>query len=146
MKKLIIPIMALMLGVTSITAFAKEDLKPIEAKEIKNKDAKREFKAGVKAFKKANYSEAVTHFEAAEKAEPTAPEPHINLGLALAREGKVDEAKKHFDQAATLLAQSGAQAGRGGAGSSQSPSTQNNQSPPAQGTPSPSESGAGAMR
>jgi outer membrane protein assembly factor BamD (BamD/ComL family) len=145
MKKLIVPIIALVLGLSYVSAFAKENLKPIEAKELKNKDAKKEFKQGIKAFKKANYSEAVTHFEAAEKAEPTAPEPHINLGLALAREGKVEEAKKHFDLAATLLAQSGSQAGKGGAGSSQSPSTQNNQSPPAQSTPSPSGSG-GAMK
>ncbi|MBI3803227.1 MAG: tetratricopeptide repeat protein [Nitrospirae bacterium] len=115
MKKWIVPIVALALGFSTVTAFAKAPVEPMEARQIKNKDAKKEFKAGVKAFNKERYSEAATHFTAAEQAEPNAPEIHINLALALAKEGKADEAKKHFDQAASLLAGGGASTGQGGA-------------------------------
>jgi len=114
MKKWIIPVMALALGLGSATAFAKAPVEPMEAHQIKNKDAKKEFKEGVKAFNKEKYDQAVTHFTAAEQADPNAPEIHVNLGLALASEGKTEEANKHFAQAATLLAGS-ATSGKGSA-------------------------------
>ncbi|TAK09297.1 MAG: tetratricopeptide repeat protein [Candidatus Manganitrophaceae bacterium] len=116
MKKWIVPIMALALGLGAATAFAKAPVEPMEAHQIKNKEAKKEFKEGVKAFNKEKYSEAVQHFTAAEQAEPSAPETHINLALALAKEGKADEAKKHFDRATELLSGGGtASPGQGGA-------------------------------
>lgn len=123
MKKWIIPIVALVLGVSSVTAYAKAPIKPIEARDIKNKEAKKEFKNGVKAFNKEKYDEAATHFTAAEQAEPNAPEVHINLALALAKQGKTEEAKKHFDQAASLLSGGGASGGSAsGGGMSTEPS------------------------
>ena len=124
MKKWIVPIAALALGLSSVTAFAKAPVEPMEAHQIKNKEAKKEFKSGVKAFNKEKYSEAVQHFTAAEQAEPNAPETHINLALALAKDGKADEAKKHFDRAADLLSgggtTGGTSPGQGGAPARQS--------------------------
>lgn len=49
--------------------------------------------------------EAVTHFQAAEQEDPTIPETHVNLAMALAAAGQTDQAEKHFDQAANLIAQ-----------------------------------------
>lgn len=104
MKKWIGVFIPVVLLFTSAAAFAaRSPMTPVEAKKIENKDAKKEFKQGVKAFKKAKYDEAATHFAAAAQAEPTLPEAHINLALALAEQGKGDEAKKHFDEATSLI-------------------------------------------
>lgn len=138
MKRWIIPMMALTLGLSTVDAFAKAPVEPMEAHQVQNKEAKKEFKAGVKAFNKEKYSEAVQHFTAAEQAEPSAPETHINLALALAKDGKADEAKKHFDRAAELLAGGGtASPGQGGAPAQKNQS----QSQPQSGSSSGSSAG-----
>lgn len=108
-------ILPIALLVTSTDAFAaKSQVKPIEARKIENKDAKKEFKQGVKAFNNAKYDEAATHFSAAAQAEPNLPEIHINLAMALAQQGKADEAKKHFDEATSLLMQTASAGGATG--------------------------------
>jgi hypothetical protein len=117
MKKWIGVIIPVVLLFTSAAVFAaRSPMTPVEAKKIDNKDAKKEFKQGVKAFKKAKYDEAATHFAAAAQAEPTLPEAHINLALALAEQGKADEAKKHFDEATTLITGSASSTAQKGGG------------------------------
>lgn len=104
MKKWIGLGIALFLAFTSVSAFAKSPIHPVEpTKKIENKDARKGFDEGVKAFKNEKYGEAATHFEAALKADPNLPEAQINLGLALAEEGKTQEAKKAFDEAVNLI-------------------------------------------
>lgn len=122
MKKWIGVIIPVVLLFTSAAAFAaKSNIQPVEAKKIDNKDAKKEFKQGVKAFKGAKYDEAVTHFTAVTQAQPNLPEAHINLALALAEQGKADEAKKHFDEATSLIVASAAGGGAGAQKSATSP-------------------------
>ena len=113
MKKWIGWSVAVLMVLSAATVFAKASLTPVEPNKIQNKDAKKEFKEGMKAFKNEKYSEAATHFEAAAKADPNLAEAHINLGLALAEQGNTDEAKKHFDEATNIIA--GKAGGKGGA-------------------------------
>lgn len=87
-------------------AFANH-IQPVEPKEITDLDAKTHFDAGVQAFMNDNFDQAAKHFLAAEAADPTVPELHVDLAMALAAEGKTDTARKHFDEAANLIAQAG---------------------------------------
>src|SRR5579871_6743033 len=100
MKKWIGVGIAILLAFSSVVAFAKAPIHPVEpTNKIANKEAQKDFNEGVKAFRNEKYSDAATHFEAALKADPNLPEAQINLGLALAEEGKTQEAKKAFDEA-----------------------------------------------
>jgi len=106
MKKSIVGLAALFLTLNGPAVFAAanpQDVQPVPSPKIQNKEAKSDFKEGVKAFKNQKYDEAVSKFEAAEKADPSIPATHINLGLALAKQGKEAEAKKHLDQAVILI-------------------------------------------
>lgn len=115
MKKWIGVIIPVVMLVTSGAAFAaRSPMTPVEANKIENKNAKKEFKEGVKAFKKAKYDEAAMHFAAAAQADPNLPEAHINLALALAEQGKADEAKKHFEEATMLIAGASSMSGTAG--------------------------------
>ena len=104
MKKWIGVGIAIFLAFSSVVAFAKSPIHPVEpTNKIANKEAQKDFNEGVKAFRNEKYSDATTHFEAALKADPNLPEAQINLGLALAEEGKTQEAKKAFDEAVNLI-------------------------------------------
>jgi len=87
-------------------AFANH-IQPVEPKEIASQEAKQHFDLGLQAFMDDNFSEAARHFQAAEVAEPTVPEIHVDLAMALAADGKTDPARQHFDEAANLLADAG---------------------------------------
>lgn len=106
MKKSIGILTALFLALGTTTAFA-DHIRPADAKEIKNKEAKNEFTKGSNELLKHNYSEAVQHFQRAEQLEPNVPAIHVDLAMALAAEGQRAQADKHFDEAAQLIAQSG---------------------------------------
>ncbi len=71
-----------------------------------------EFTKGISAYQNEQYVNAQQHFQNVTKINPNIPEAHLNLALALYRQGKTEEADRHFDQAQRLLAQEG----MGGAG------------------------------
>lgn len=73
-------------------------------KGIADKEVKKHFERGIKAFKQDEFHEAAIEFEAAEKGNPMIPETHVNLAMALAAEGETDRAEEHFEKAATLIA------------------------------------------
>lgn len=104
MKKWIGFLAALLLAVVTGPVFA-DHIEPVQPKGIADNEAKKHFNKGVESFKEDNFDEAVTHFQAAEQEDPTIPETHVNLAMALAAEGQTDQAQKHFDQASTLIAQ-----------------------------------------
>jgi Flp pilus assembly protein TadD len=74
-----------------------------------------EFDKGVDAYNEEKYVNAQQHFENVTKINPNIPEAHLNLALALYRQGKTEQADRHFDEAQKLLSKEG----MGGAGSGQ---------------------------
>jgi Flp pilus assembly protein TadD len=104
MKKLIGFFSALALVLASGPAFANH-LQPLEPKEITNAGAKKHFDLGVQAFMNDDFDEAANHFQAAAEIDPTVLEVHIDLAMALAAAGKTETARKHFDEATNLIAQ-----------------------------------------
>lgn len=105
MKKWIGILTALFLALGTATAFA-DHIRPADAKEIKNKEARNEFNKGASELLKHNYREAAQHFQRVEQLEPNLPAVHVDLAMALAAEGQQDVAKKEFDRAANLIAKS----------------------------------------
>ncbi len=103
MKKWIGFLAALLLAVMTGPVFANH-IEPIQPKGIADKEAKEHFEKGVKAFRQDKFDQAVDQFQAAEREDPTIPEIHVNLGMALAAVGQNDQAKEQFDQAANLIA------------------------------------------
>lgn len=78
-----------------------------------------EFNQGVSAYQNRQFVDAQKHFENVIRINPDIPEAHLNLALALYQQGKVDQAKKHYDDSENLFAknfQDGA-TGRGGSSS-----------------------------
>lgn len=63
-----------------------------------------EFNQGVNAYQNKQYVDAQRHFENVARIEPSIPEAHLNLALALYQQGKIDQAQKHYDQAGQLFA------------------------------------------
>lgn len=106
MKKWIGFLAALLLAMSTAPAFANH-IEPVPPKGIADKEAKEYFERGVKAFKQDKFDRAVIEFQAAEQEDPTVPETHVNLAMALAAAGQKDQADKEFDQAANLIAQAG---------------------------------------
>src|SRR3569832_2124305 len=106
MKKWIGIVTALFLALGTATAFA-DHIQPVEPKQIKHKDAKKQFNEGMKKMKKDDFNAAVIHFQAAEKFDPNVPEFHIDTALAMAAQGQKIQAKNEFDLAANLIAQIG---------------------------------------
>jgi Flp pilus assembly protein TadD len=104
MKKWIGFLAALLLAVVTGPVFA-DHIEPVQPKGIADEEAKKHFKKGVEAFREDKFDEAVIHFQAAEQEDPTTPETHVNLAMALAAAGQTEEAEKHFDQASNLIAQ-----------------------------------------
>lgn len=103
MKKWIGFLTALLLAMSTAPAFANH-IEPIPPKGIADKEVKKHFERGIKAFKQDEFHEAAIEFEAAEKGNPMIPETHVNLAMALAAEGETDRAEEHFEKAATLIA------------------------------------------
>lgn len=66
-----------------------------------------EFNRGVSAYQNEQYVNAQQHFQNVTRINPNIPEAHLNLALALYRQGKTQEGDRHFDQAKRLLAQEG---------------------------------------
>lgn len=64
-----------------------------------------EFDRGISAYQNKQYVDAQRHFENVARIDPGLPEAHLNLALALYQQGKIDQAKKHYDQAGQLFAQ-----------------------------------------
>ncbi len=64
-----------------------------------------EFDQGISAYQNKQYVDAQRHFENVARIDPGLPEAHLNLALALYQQGKLDQAKKHYDQAGQLFAQ-----------------------------------------
>lgn len=71
-----------------------------------------EFNKGVEAYNEEKYVNAQQHFQNVTRVNPNIPEAHLDLALSLYRQGKIDEAGRHFDQAKQLLSKEG----MGGAG------------------------------
>lgn len=74
-----------------------------------------EFNKGVSAYNDEKYVNAQQHFQNVTKINPNIPEAHLNLALSLYRQGKTEQADRHFDEAKKLLSKEG----MGGAGSGQ---------------------------
>jgi Flp pilus assembly protein TadD len=104
MKKMIGLFAALALALAAAPAFANH-LQPLEPKEITNEGAKKHFDLGVQAFMNDDFDEAANHFQAAAEVAPDVPEIHIDLAMAMAAAGKTETARKHFDEATNLIAQ-----------------------------------------
>lgn len=104
MKKCILFLAALFLALAAAPVFA-DHIQPVEPKEITNEEARQEFDQGIREFMNDNFSEAAIHFYAAEEADPTIPEVHVNLAMALAGSGETEDAEKHFNEASNLIAQ-----------------------------------------
>ncbi len=104
MKKWMGFLAALVLAMATGPVFA-DHIEPVPARGIADKEAKEHFEKGVKAFKQDKFDQAVIEFQAAEQEDPTVPETHVNLAMALAAAGQTDQAEKHFDQASNLIAQ-----------------------------------------
>lgn len=66
-----------------------------------------EFNKGIDAYQNEQYVNAQQHFANVTKINPNIPEAHLNLALALYRQGKTEEADRHFDQAQKLLSKEG---------------------------------------
>ena len=64
--------------------------------------AARHNKAGIQAYKQAQWNRATEHFEVAVQIAPSLAEAHYNLGMVLYRQGKDAEAKLHFITARDL--------------------------------------------
>ncbi|WP_168060078.1 tetratricopeptide repeat protein [Candidatus Manganitrophus noduliformans] len=62
-----------------------------------------EFNEGVDAYNEEKYVNAQQHFENVTKINPDIPEAHLNLALALYRQGKTQQANQHFEKAQQLL-------------------------------------------
>lgn len=75
--------------------------KPTELPET----VRNEFEQGIQTYQNKQYVDAQKHFENVARIDPGLPEAHLNLALALYQQGKVDQAKKHYDQAGQLFAQ-----------------------------------------
>lgn len=84
-----------------------------------------EFNKGVDAYNEEKYVNAQQHFENVTKINPNIPEAHLNLALALYRQGKVEQANRHFDKAQQLLEK---EFGMGGGGAGAAPSDQSDTS------------------
>lgn len=67
---------------------------------------KDEFNKGVSAYEKEQYVNAEEHFRNVTRIEPNIPEAHINLALALYKQGKSDQADKEFQAAQRMLSRS----------------------------------------
>lgn len=76
-------------------------VKPTELPET----VRNEFEQGIQTYQNKQYVDAQKHFENVARIDPSLPEAHLNLALALYQQGKVDQAKKHYDQAGQLFAQ-----------------------------------------
>lgn len=75
-----------------------------------------EFNKGVDAYNEEKYVNAQQHFQNVTKINPNIPEAHLNLALSLYRQGKTEEADRHFDQAKQLLSKEGMGGAGAGAG------------------------------
>lgn len=109
---------------------------PAAPKSIGSKDAQAEFNKGIKAYKSEQYTNAQEHFEKVTKIDPTIPEAHLDLALALYQQGKADQAKRHMDEAASLLEKQHSDMGSSGsAGSPGSSSSDSSGSGSSAGSP-----------
>lgn len=112
MKKVIVLSMALMLLTTACGTTGKifnggggqpQAASPGNLPET----AQDEFNKGVDAYNNEQYVNAQQHFQNVTKINPNIPEAHLNLALALYRQGKTEEADRHFDRAKELLSNEG---------------------------------------
>ncbi len=76
--------------------------KPLATAPDASASVKQHNEEGIQHFNMGHWDVAKTHFEAAVEADPTQPEPHYNLALALHKMGKHEEATAHFKKAAEL--------------------------------------------
>lgn len=112
MKKVIVLSMALMLLTTACGTTSKmfnggggepQAAAPGNLPET----AQDEFNKGIDAYNEEKYVNAQQHFQNVTKINPNIPEAHLNLALSLYRQGKTEEADRHFDKAKELLSKEG---------------------------------------